>query len=53
LANEDGLPWVTPQIKKANKQEKQIIQKEKNQTVNILKYTKKLNQNSRKKEFLK
>jgi hypothetical protein len=29
LASEDGLPWVTPQIKKANKQEKQIIQKEK------------------------
>ena len=49
MANEEGLPWVTPQIKKANKQEKQIIQKEKNQTVNILKYTKKLNQNSRKK----
>jgi hypothetical protein len=29
IGNKTTLPWVTPQIKKANKQEKQIIQKEK------------------------
>ena len=29
IGNKTTLPWVTPQIKKANNQEKQIIQKEK------------------------
>jgi hypothetical protein len=47
IGNKTTLPWVTPQIKKLINKKNKLFKKK---TSNIeLKYTKKLNQNSRKK----